>query len=150
MQRVCLSLEKQAFHVQTNSLHMRAFCALHCIENCLAMLSIKLLHSMSHKINNLSSSVHVPDSITILCATQWSNFMRQQFSRWGAPKEPRGVVTADIWELAHKWMQTLQTVRTKVREPQLFFSKWRRRCQQKGVLPGFSMSETNGVFLVYL
>ena len=44
-----------------------------------------------------------------------SNFMpngMRQFSRWGAPREQRDEVTADIWELAHKWMQTLQTERT--------------------------------------
>jgi len=56
--------------------------------------------------------------------------MRQQFSRWGAPKEQRDEVTADIWELAHKWMQTLQTERTKVREPQLFSWNGSREWQQ--------------------
>jgi hypothetical protein len=54
---------------------------------------------------------------------KWSNFMCnevEQFSRWGAPKEQRDEVAADIWELAHKWMQALQTERTQVRVPQLF------------------------------
>ena len=46
--------------------------------------------------------------------------MRQQFSRWGAPKEQRDEVTADIGKLVFQGLQTLQTERTKVREPQLF------------------------------
>ena len=119
----------------------------HSIENCLAMLSIKLPQKNFFGIKWLC----YPRRDNVMCSQQRmtkhdchttlrinyfmrrqrrSNFMRQQFSRWGAPKEQRDEVAADIWELAHKWMQALQTERTQVREPQLFSWNDVRQCLQ--------------------
>ena len=72
--------------------------------------------------------------------------MRQQFSRWGAPKEQRDEVAEDIWELAHKWMQALQTERTQVREPQLF--SWNGSKQGIRVNPCNPWSKKISVFSV--
>ena len=111
--------------------------ALHSIENCLAMLSIKLPQKNFFGIKWLC----YPRRDNVMCSQQRmtkhdchttlrinyfmrrqrrSNFMRQQFSRWGAPKEQRDEVAADIGKLVFQGLQTLQTERTIVLEPQLF------------------------------
>ena len=72
--------------------------------------------------------------------------MRQQFSRWGAPREQRDEVAADIGKLVFQGLQTLQTERTKVREPQLF--SWNGSRQGIRVNPCYPWSKKVSVFSV--
>jgi hypothetical protein len=100
--------------------------ALHSIENCLAMLSIKLPQKNFFGIKWLCypRREHMPTDYLFYATSKTEQFYveakLEQFSRWGAPREQRDEVTADIGKLVFQGLQTLQTERTIVREPQLF------------------------------